>query len=107
MKNSVLLRRINVFLLLLSLLYTNNLSAQTVTEVVTDFNGYWRSGVRPNTNGVHPNNSHNLVSFTLSGTRFSTGVNDAILTSNGLAFTAGNYKALPITALSVAPTTST
>ncbi|MBC7849918.1 MAG: T9SS type A sorting domain-containing protein, partial [Chitinophagaceae bacterium] len=83
------------------------LSAQTVTEVVTDFNGYWRSGVRPNTNVVHPNNSHNLVSFTLSGTRYSTGVNDAILTSNGLAFTAGSYKALPITALSVAPTTST
>jgi trimeric autotransporter adhesin len=80
-------------------------SSQAVTEIVTDFQGYWRSGVRPNTNAISPNNSHNLLSFTYNGVRYSTGVNDAILAANSLPFTAGKYKALPVSALSAAPTT--
>lgn len=83
---------------------TCSLKAQVVTEIVTDFQGYWRSGIKPNVNGIAPNNSHNLLSFTLNGTRYSTGVNDGTLIANGLSFIPGSYKALPVSQLSAAPT---
>lgn len=80
--------------------------AQSVTELVTDFGGYWISS-HASINPVHPNNSHNLAAFSWNGVRYSTGVNDALLTSRGLTFTPGSYKALPISALSAAPTAGT
>lgn len=43
-----------------------------------------------------PDNHHELISFTYNGTRYSTGVNDALLSSNSLAFTPGTYNALPM-----------
>ncbi len=82
-------------------------STQSVTEIVTDFNGYWRSGIRPNVNPVAPNNSHNLVAFTWKGVRYSTGVNNALLTTNSLTYTAGSYKALPISSFSMVPSSGT
>ena len=69
--------------------------AQSITEIITDYNGYWKSGVS-NINTVKPDNSHNLVSFTYNNVRYSTGVNDALLTSHGQSFVAGAYKALPV-----------
>lgn len=94
--------------LVATLLFLTALSVkgQIVTEIVSDFQGYWKSGIRPNLNPVAPNNSHNLLAFTYNGTRYSTGVNDATLTANSLTFTAGKYKALPVSVIA-APTTST
>jgi Secretion system C-terminal sorting domain len=66
-----------------------------VTEIITDYGGYWKSSAAAN-NAVKPDNSHNLVSFSFNGKRYSTGVNDALLTSNGQSFIAGDYKALPL-----------
>jgi hypothetical protein len=69
-----------------------------VTEMVTDFNGYWRSGIS-NINTIKPNNSHNLLAFSYDGVRYSTGVNDAVLTANGLAFTARQWYAVPVASI--------
>lgn len=69
-----------------------------VTEMVTDFNGYWQSGIS-NVNAVKPINSHNLLAFTYDGVRYSTGVNDAVLTSNGLSFVARKWYAVPVNSL--------
>jgi hypothetical protein len=69
--------------------------AQSITEVITDYNGYWKSGSSL-INSVKPDNSHNLVSFTYNGVRYSTGVDDALLTAHGEPFVAGAYKALPV-----------
>lgn len=66
-----------------------------VTEIITDYNGYWKSS-SASINPVKPNNSHNVVSFSFNGQRYSTGVNDALLTNKGLPFVAGQFKALPM-----------
>lgn len=72
-----------------------DLKAQAVTEVITDYNGYWKTSstaVSP----VKPDNSHNLLSFGYNGTRYSTGVNDASLTAHGENFVPGVFHALPL-----------
>ena len=87
----------NVFLFLLFLLSaTASFSQYSVTEIITDYNGYWKSSAA-SINPVKPDNNHNLVSFSFKGNRYSTGVNDALLTSNGQSFIAGDYRALPVT----------
>lgn len=84
-------------LLTIYCLSINSLNAQIVpvTGISTNFNGYWATTITTN-NSIQPNNSHELLSFTYNGVRYSTGVNDATLTANNASFTAGNYRALPI-----------
>jgi hypothetical protein len=82
-----------------------------VTEIVTDYNGYWRSGTGLSLNDILnptlPDNSHQLLAFTLGGTRYTTGVNDQLLSGKGLTYTAAQYRALPVTALSSTITSNT
>jgi hypothetical protein len=85
---------------------TSTLNAQSVSEVITDYNGYWKSGVG-HINSVKPVNSHNLVSFTYNSVRYSTGVNDALLTTNNQPFTPGMYKALPVSSITGAVNSNT
>ena len=77
-----------------------------VTEIITDYKGYWKTAagmVSP----VKPDNSHNLVSFSFNGNRYSTGVNDALLSSKGLSFIPGDYRALPVNTVSGGATSNT
>ncbi|NMH28839.1 gliding motility-associated C-terminal domain-containing protein [Flavobacterium silvaticum] len=83
-----------------------SLRAQAVTEIITDYQGYWKSGIG-NINPIKPQNSHNLVSFTYNGTRYSTGVNDALLTTNGQVFSPQDFQALPFLYFTGTPTSST
>lgn len=92
--------------LLLSLLFYAGATAQTVTELITDYSGYWKSN-KDAVNAVKPDNSHNLLAFSYNGHRYSTGVNDALLTAKGDAFIAGDYKALPVYQISGSVTTDT
>lgn len=82
--------------LLLGITCFSSLRSQAVTEIVTNYNGYWKSGTS-SINPVKPDNHHDLISFSYNGTRYSTGVNDALLTANSLTFTPGQYSALPMT----------
>jgi hypothetical protein len=66
----------------------------TVTRIITDFGSYWDTNTTT-TNPIFPDNSHNLMAFSYAGTTYSTGVNDAGLTSRGVSFTPGVFKALP------------
>lgn len=66
-----------------------------VTQVYTDFNNFYTTS-STNINLVKPNLSHNLLAFRFNGTVYSTGVNNAKLTANGVTFTSTNYRALPI-----------
>ncbi|MCW3110652.1 MAG: C-terminal target protein [Segetibacter sp.] len=74
------------------------LKAQQVTEIITDFGGYWRTNSTTN-NTTLPNDSHNLLAFKVGTKIYSTGVNNTVLTSNGVSFTTGNFKCLPITSI--------
>lgn len=80
--------------LLLSLMPLSTFAQSVPSKIYTDFNGYWES----NTNNQQiPNNSHNLLAFKIGNTVYSTGVNNSLLTSKGIVFTAENFAALPIT----------
>lgn len=67
----------------------------TITEIITDYGSFWRTSTTTNS-PIWPDNSHNLLSFTYKNTTYSTGVNDGTLISNGITYTAGNFKALPV-----------
>jgi len=66
-----------------------------LSRIITDFGGYW-SSTTASANTTNPDDSHNLLGFNYGNTFYSTGANDATLTSNGVSFTAGNYRALPV-----------
>jgi uncharacterized repeat protein (TIGR01451 family) len=76
-------------------LYASVYAQKGVTRVYTDYNGYWTSGVG-SISPIKPDNKHNLVGFTWDGNTYSTGVNDALLNSMGVSFSAGLYQAFPV-----------
>jgi hypothetical protein len=76
-----------------------SIQAQSITEIITDYQGYWKTSSTA-INPTKPNNNHNLLSFSFNGTRYSTGVNDGLLTGHGENFVAGDYKALPVQSIS-------
>jgi hypothetical protein len=85
-----------VFLVLLSI--PDQLHAQAVTGIITDYKGFWKSSVAtPNTN--KPTNNHNLLAFTYNGTQYSTGVNDELLYKKGEVYTAADFWCLPVGAI--------
>ncbi len=69
-----------------------------ITRVVTDFNGYWNSNAVSTNVALQPDTSHSMLGFEYGGTMYSTGSTTAVaaLSSNGVAYTPGNYRALPI-----------
>jgi len=69
-----------------------------VTGISTNFGGYWATTTASN-NPILPNNSHELLSFSYNGVTYSTGVNNATLTINGVTFTSGNFRAIPVAGL--------
>ncbi|PSR55594.1 hypothetical protein AHMF7605_19820 [Adhaeribacter arboris] len=95
--------------------YAQTTSPQSVTEIVTDFDGFWQSSntsldatiAANNVNPTKPNNSHNLIAFTYRNARYSTAVNDGLLTTKGVTFIPGHYQALTGITLSGTITTNT
>ncbi|RYF85941.1 MAG: T9SS type A sorting domain-containing protein [Chitinophagaceae bacterium] len=80
--------------------------AQGVTEIITDFGGYWQSkttAISP----IKPDNSHNLLAFTLNGVRYSTGVNNGLLSSYGLTYIPAEFRALGVSGISGTITSNT
>src|ERR1700712_2901706 len=93
-QQSILKNAFAFFVLLLA--NTAGFSQYNVTEIITDYSGYWKSSATT-VNSVKPDNSHNLVSFSYNGIRYSTGVNDALLVSKSQLFVPGDYRALAVT----------
>ena len=81
-------------------MWTSPTAASTngvVTTIYTDFGGFWNSA----TSNDVPTNDHNLLGFTSDGVVYSTGVNDAALSSRGISFTPTSWEALPVEGLTV------
>ncbi|MGV3461495.1 MAG: immunoglobulin domain-containing protein [Flavobacterium sp.] len=74
-------------------------STAKVTRVITDYNGYWSSAAASTSAASQPDTQHSVLAMQFGGVTFSTGVNDAVLTSKGVSFTAGDFKSLPINAI--------
>ena len=81
--------------LVLFFLLTSSVNAQQVTEVITDFHGFWKSGTSA-LNATFPNTSHNVLSFKYHNVNYSTGVNDTKLTDSSIVYTAANFRAFPV-----------
>lgn len=92
---------IKYFLVLAGLSISCGVFAQHhVSRIYSDFSGFWDSSTT-----VQPNNNHNLLAFTWDADgagnmylpkTYSTGVNNAVLTSHGVSYTAGTFISLPI-----------
>ena len=84
-------------------LFSINVTDAQVTEIWTDYQGFWRSS-SSNINSIRPNNTHNLLAFRFNGIIYSTNVNNTILDNNGLMgmYNTLNFRALPVASL---PTT--
>lgn len=78
------------------------LAQQAVTAVYTDFEGVWYSANGAQ-NATQPNDHHHLLAFTVGGTTYSTGVNDAALDGEEMAYTATQFTAVSILGLSTTP----
>lgn len=69
-----------------------------LSRIITNFGGYWSSTTAA-ASGTVPDDTHKLLGFNYNSAFYSTGVNDGILTTNGVSFTAGNYRSLPVAAI--------
>ncbi len=87
-------------------LCSNVVKAQQVTEVVTDFGGFWKSGIGA-LNPTYPNTSHNLLSFKYNSVVYSTGADDSKLDANGISYVAGDFRGFPITTIGGTVTSGT
>ncbi len=82
-----------------SVMLTSLAAAQSSIEgIASDFGGFFESYASGTESGLNadnnrPDSAHNLLGFYVDGTMYSTGVNDATLTNNNVAFTTGNYGA--------------
>lgn len=95
-------------LLLGALLMLAMVNAQIpVSKIYTNFNTFWTSGTATAPNPIRPNNSHSVLGFIWNGTTFSTGVNDGLLSSNGIAFQPHQFTAFPTYTTSVTPGSGT
>ncbi|KAF2514538.1 DUF7507 domain-containing protein [Flavobacterium foetidum] len=99
--HSLSLKSLGILFFLISF---KTISQTTVTRIHTDWNGYWTSN---STTGVgnRPNTENNLLAFLWNGTTYSTGVNDATLTTRGVSFNAQKYRALKIQTIGIDPST--
>lgn len=77
-----------------------------VTGIITDYNGYWKTSAG-SINTTKPANDHNMLAFTYNGNTYSTGVNDALLSSRGETFTPGDFWAMPVEGFSGTVTSNT
>ncbi|WP_133076115.1 DUF7507 domain-containing protein, partial [Flavobacterium piscis] len=73
-------------------------TTNTVTEIHTDWKGYWRSNdITPS--GNRPDNANNLLAFKWKSVIYSTGVNDNILNTEKVNYKAQKFRALKIQSL--------
>ncbi|NRS90735.1 putative repeat protein (TIGR01451 family) [Flavobacterium sp. 7E] len=87
------------YLLFISFLAGSSIYSQTaVNEIYTDWNGYWASNTAT-ASGNQPNTENNLLAFKWNNVIYSTGVNNAILTTKGVGYNTQVFRALKIQSL--------
>lgn len=86
-----MLKKIVIFITFL--LHIFAYSQIPVTKVFSNYGGFWSSS-NDNINTIRPDNSHNLLGFSWNGVTYSTGVNDALLTTNSVIYEQAIFKAL-------------
>lgn len=76
---------------------SNTPATARVNRVITDFSGYWNSTGASETPSSQPDTNHNMLAFGFGTKIYTTGVNNTILSNNGVGFEpGGDFRALPI-----------
>jgi len=81
----------------------NTPATASITRVMSDWGGYWMSTAASSDIRNQPNTHHNLTGFTVNnGVTYSTGVDDATLTSRlgANTYTRSDFRALPVNSIS-------
>lgn len=96
MNRMEIMRKSILLLILIGSSCWNDLKSQaTVTQVISDFGGFWSSSAG-SVSSTAPNNSHNLLAFKKGSTIYSTGVDDGRLTANGITFVPQVFESFPV-----------
>jgi len=81
--------------LILTFFFCSLMYSQLAPSVIYgDYNTYWTSQ-NNSTTYVTAQDTNNLLGFTVGGVTYSTGVNNARLTANGVSFVNESYKSFP------------
>ncbi|MDH7913132.1 hypothetical protein QGM60_10170, partial [Winogradskyella sp. SYSU M77433] len=87
----------NLALFVFSLLFGSfGYSQGQVTAIYGDENSFYESSTSAQ---VTATGSNNLIGFTVDGVTYSTGIDDSILSSNGVAYTPADFQAFPVPGL--------
>lgn len=78
--------------------YISLFGQSIVTQIYSDFNGWWTSSIS-SMSTTYPNKSHTLLAVKVNNEIFSTGVNDALLISRGINFIPQRFEALPVSTI--------
>ena len=84
--HNAIAHRSRIILLICSFGFIHSLliAQMSVTTIYGDENGFYESSTGA---VISSYDSNHLIGFTVDGITFSTGVNDALLTTNGITFT--------------------
>ena len=77
---------------------TNTNNAR-ITRIHTDYQGYWTSNNTTTVAAQQPDRQHSVMAVEYGGITYSTGVNNTTLTNNGVTYTAGDFRALPVASI--------
>ncbi|WP_428230930.1 DUF7507 domain-containing protein [Flavobacterium sp.] len=92
LSHSLLLKKLPILFFLISL---ETYSQVTITEIHTDWKGYWKSNSITGA-GNRPDDYNNLLAFKWNNITYSTGVEDNTLTTKGVPFNAQKFRSLKI-----------
>ncbi|WP_133063713.1 DUF7507 domain-containing protein, partial [Flavobacterium pectinovorum] len=95
---SLFLKNIGILFFLVSFNMLSQSTIIPVSRIHTDWKGYWTSNAVTGS-GNRPDRENNLLAFSWNGVTYSTGVNDNVLTTNGVTFNAQKFRALKIQTL--------
>jgi hypothetical protein len=93
LSRSSLLRNLIILFFLIS--FKSQSQVVTITEIHTDWKGYWKSNALTGV-GNRPDDYNNLLAFKWNNTTYSTGIDDNTLTTKGVAYNAQKFRALKI-----------
>ncbi|WP_232067318.1 DUF11 domain-containing protein, partial [Flavobacterium bizetiae] len=79
-------------------------TTNTITEIHTDWKGYWKSNAATLA-GNRPDDTNNLLAFKWNSVTYSTGVSDNILNTKGLYYNPQKFRALKIQSLGLSKDT--
>ena len=95
---SLFFKNIGILFFLVSFNVLSQSTIIPVSRIHTDWKGYWTSNA-VTVSGNRPDRENNLLAFSWNGVTYSTGVNDNVLTTNGVTFNAQKFRALKIQTL--------